>query len=298
MASRASRTAEFMALFRALETVRRPRQARLFEDPLAHGFLGPGLRAVQLAACAPLVGGLVPRLIDRRWPGARSSGVARTRLIDDALRAAIEDGISQVVLLGAGFDGRAWRLPALEGARVFELDRPATLAAKRARLRGRAPRSRFHAFVETDFHAGAWPAALAQAGYRRGERAFFVWEGVTNYLTPEAVDEVLRWIGGSAGGSRLLFTYVHRGVLDGSEAFPGTERLFATLQRSQERWTFGLDPRELRACLAARGLELLEDLGAREYRERYLGPAGARERGYAFYRAALVAVSGGAPCRR
>ena len=71
------------------------------------------------------------RFIDRRWPGARTSGVARTRLIDDAVAAALRDGIDQVLILGAGFDCRAYRLPGIERARVFEIDHPSTSAKDR-----------------------------------------------------------------------------------------------------------------------------------------------------------------------
>ncbi len=89
-----------------------------------------------------------------------------------------------------------------------------------------------------------------------------------------------------------MFTYVHRGVLDGSTPFAGTEHLVATLVRSGEPWTFGLDPRELPAYLGERGLELIEDVGAADYRARYLGRSAQRQGGYEFYRAALAEVRG------
>jgi len=101
---RASRTAEFMALFRALESVRHPVSARLFDDRFARGFLRPSLRAVVDVSRVPVVGRAVAAYIDRRWPGARSSGIARTRLIDDLVEEALRDGIAQLVILGAGFD--------------------------------------------------------------------------------------------------------------------------------------------------------------------------------------------------
>ena len=99
-----------MALQRALETTR-PRSSRLFDDPLARDFLRGPLRAVADLATLPVAGRIVPVLYDLIWPGPRPSAVARTRLIDDTLAEALADGITQVVLLGAGFDSRAWRLP-------------------------------------------------------------------------------------------------------------------------------------------------------------------------------------------
>ncbi len=124
-AGEASRTAQYMALFRALESTRGP--ARLFDDPFACAFLPGGLRAVAHAARLPPVGELVRRCIDRRWPGVRTSAVARTRYIDDVVTGALRAGATQVVILGAGFDARAYRVPAMARAAVFEVDHP-TLA--------------------------------------------------------------------------------------------------------------------------------------------------------------------------
>lgn len=293
-ADQASRTAEFMALFRALESVRRPAGQRLFNDPLARGFLAPPLRLVVQLSRAPLVGAALPWFIDHRWPGARSSAVARTRLIDDALDSAVRAGVGQVVILGAGFDCRAYRLPGLQHTRVFEVDHPATSAAKQQRLRRLLGALPPHVtFVGIDFNRQTLAEVMAGAGYDPSARTFFVWEGVTNYLTAEAVDATLRYVcTHAAAGSRIMFTYVHRGVLDGSTPFAGTEHLMVTLARAGEPWTFGLDPRALPAYLGERGLQLIEDVGAAEYRARYLGRSAQRQRGYEFYRAALAEVRG------
>jgi methyltransferase (TIGR00027 family) len=280
-----------MALFRALESRRDP---RLFEDPFAYGFLGPRLRAVVRLASLPLLGAAVPMFIDGRWPGARTSGVARTRLIDDALVAALRCDVPQVVLLGAGFDARAYRLQNIGRTRVFEVDHAATQAAKRARLHARLSALPAHVrFVPVDFDRECVADALAAAGFDGARQTFFLWEGVTNYLTAAAVDATLRFVASIAAGSRLVFTYVDRRVLggDGSEAaFAGVPRLRALLRRSGEPWTFGLEPAEVGSYLAARGLALVEDVGAAEYRARYWGASARRMRGYEFYRVAIADV--------
>src|SRR5882724_2644111 len=105
---RASRTAEQNALFRALESAR-PEDRRLFEDRLARNFLTWPLTLVAQIAVVPGFRELVPWLIDSRWPGVRSSVVARTRLIDDAIAASLGEQIEQLIILGAGFDSRAYR---------------------------------------------------------------------------------------------------------------------------------------------------------------------------------------------
>lgn len=280
-----SRTAAYMALFRALETRRR---GGLFEDPYAARFLPGGLRAVsELARASPLGAG-VRRYIDRRWPGARTSAVARTRAIDDLVGEAVADGLGQVVFLGAGYDTRALRLPALAGAAVFELDQPPLLAAKRRRLAAAAGPRR----VPIDFARDAVVPTLERAGFDPAVRALFVWEGVTNYLTAEAADATFRAVASTARGGRLVFTYVHRGVIDGSVQFEGAERLRSTVSGVGEPWTFGLDPDGLARYLSERGLRLVSDEGADDYRRRLLGSSPRLLRGYAFYRLAVAEVAG------
>jgi methyltransferase (TIGR00027 family) len=290
--SQASQTAEFMALFRALESARLP-EKRLFEDPYAKGFLKPSLRFVVRLSRIPALGAWVPGRIDHRWPGARTSGVARTRLIDDMLIRALRDGIEQVAIMGAGFDSRAYRIPGIERARVFEIDHSDTLAAKRERLQRMLGALPAHVvFVEIDFNRQSLEEVLKAASFDSKLPTFFIWEGVTNYLTAQAVDATLRFVSSNAAGSQIVFTYVHSEVLDNPAGFDGTRTLTRTLQRLGEPWTFGLDPAELPGYLKARGLELVEDIGSVEYRKRYMGSDPRHTRGYEFYRAALARVRG------
>ena len=288
---RASRTAEHMAFFRALESSA-PAASRRCDDPFARAFLSPPLALVATAARIPGVFALLVRYVDRRWPGARTSGVARTRLLDEIVREGVASGAQQLVILGAGFDSRALRLSALRGAAVFEVDHPATQARKQARLRralGALPEG--VRFVATDFGERDLERAMAAAGYEPSRRTLFLWEGVTNYLRADAVDATLRWCARAAAGSRVVFTYVHADVLTQPAKYAGTERLFATLAAAGEPWTFGLDPANLAEFLRARGLELERDLGAVEYRRLAYGEASTSMRGYEFYRIAVARVA-------
>ena len=112
---------------------------------------------------------------------------------------------------------------------------------------------------------------MSEAGYRESKRTLVLWEGVTNYLTAEAVDSTLRWCSTASAGSQLLFTYVHRDILTTPSAFVGTRNLFASLEKAGERFTFGMDPNQVPDYLAGRGFSLELDIGAAEYRARYFG---------------------------
>lgn len=285
-----SRTAEYMALFRAVETARPGR--RLCVDPWAVRFLGAPLRAVALLARVPGPAAVVRRLIDRRAPGPRVSAIVRTRLIDEALRDALAAGACQLVLLGAGYDSRALRIAGIERATVFEVDHPTTQAVKRRRLRralGASPAP--ITFVAVDFACEDFGEALLAAGYDTAVPTVCIWEGVTNYLGAELVEATLGWLAAHAGpGSRLVFTYVDRGVLDGSIRFPGADPWLEAVRRAGEPFTFGLVPAAVPSFLAERGWRLLDDTSTAEALSRFT-PVPRESPPPAFYRVALAALS-------
>jgi methyltransferase (TIGR00027 family) len=289
MQNRASRTASQVALFRALESARG--SDRLFDDPLAVRFLPPGYRfAARLARWRP-AGRRLEHYIDARWSGPRASAVARTRLIDDLLTDALTAGAQQVLLLGAGYDSRAYRLPAMASARVFELDHPATQAAKHRLLAAAVPAGdrRHVRFVPADLLHDDLTTALTAAGFAVPGRTAVVWEGVTNYLTAAAVDATLRALAAAtAPGSRIIFTYVDRAVLAGRDLSAGDWH--DAVARQGEPWTFGFDPAEVPGYLAARGLRLMLDRSTREAADRYLAPLGRHEPAAGFYRVAQAEV--------
>lgn len=278
-----SRTAQYVALYRALESDERRREP-LFRDRLAREFLPRRLRAaVCLARLGPLRAA-VERYADHRAPGARSSAICRTRFIDDVVRREAAHGVTQLAILGAGFDCRAHRLPEPKSIKTFEVDRAETQAKKRAVVDRLSTRGDV-VYVAVDFQQDDLGDRLAAAGWDSAARTTFIWEGVTNYLDARAVEDVLAFVGRAAPASALVFTYVHRGMLDGSVGFEGAERLLADVRRLGEPWTFGLHPDEVAAFVSRIGLRLEADLGADDYRSRY-GWTGLS--GYAFYRAAVV----------
>jgi methyltransferase (TIGR00027 family) len=134
--------------------------------------------------------------------------VPRTVRIDDAVRAP---GHDQVVILGAGLDGRAWRMPELAGADVFEVDQPASQQDKRARLGALPARARAVRFVAVDFTRDDLGARLAAAGHVASRATTWVWEGVIPYLTRRQVEATLAAVTARAApGSRLVVDYQAR----------------------------------------------------------------------------------------
>ncbi len=134
---------------------------------------------------------------------------------------------------------------------------------------------------------GDLAAALGRAGFDPRKPTVTVWEGVTNYLTAEAVDATIRQVAGlTPAGSTLIFTYVDRRVLAGDDDAAGALQWRAAVERGGEPWTFGFDPADLPAYLGARGLDLVDDLSTRDAAARYFGPLGRDEPTAEFYRVA------------
>jgi len=234
-------------------------------------------------------------LIDGHWSGARGTVVVRTRYIDDLLGAALRRGVDQVVILGAGFDCRAYRIRGIERTRVFEVDHPITRVKKQDVLRRRLGALPPHVtMLAIDFNTHTLDTVMSGSGYRREAQTFFICEGVTHYLSAGAVDTLFRYVAQSAAvGSQMVFTYIHLAALDGSVMFAGAERTLAAVRQAGEPYTFGFDPAALPQYLAARGLSLIEDVGASTYRDRYLRPLGRGQEPLAeFQRAAVVEVAG------
>jgi methyltransferase (TIGR00027 family) len=286
---RPSRTAEYMALFRAVETAERA-DRRLFEDPYAAALLTGRLKALAGLARLPAIGRLATCFLDIGWPRTRSSAVVRTRLIDDLVRQAMRGGARQALLLGAGFDSRPYRLEELRDVPVFEVDHPSTQRAKRQRLEARLGRLPGNVrFVPVDFEKDDLEAALLHADFDTRAATVAIWEGVVSYLTPAAVDQNFRMLARIlAEQGQLIFSYVHQGALDGSVAFQEARRWKSSVRSSGEPFIFGFDPAGLADYLRPRGFALESDVSTAEAAKIYCQPIHRREPGSELYRIAAA----------
>jgi len=281
-----SSTAAYMALFRAVESAR-PEEGRLFTDPLATSLLPTSLRIVADVARLPVIGRAVPAILDLGWPRTRSSGVVRTRLIDTMVQESLGNGAAQLILLGAGYDSRAYRLPLAHNITVFEVDHPSTQRAKRARLGVSGTSVDQVRFVGVDFEADNIADRLRDAGFDQLARSIVVWEGVISYLSAQAVDDNFELLSGICSpGSRLVFTYVDGRALDGSVHFDEAKRWKGWVRFNGEPFIFGFHPDELGTYLAERGFRLDFDRTTAEVARGYAAEIGRVELGSELYRVA------------
>jgi methyltransferase (TIGR00027 family) len=282
-----SRTAEFMALFRALESAR-PALHPLFKDRFASAFLSCGLRLAAGLARIPGIYNLFAGIIDRRWPGAGTSGIARTRVLDDLTIKALSSGATQVVLLGAGFDSRPYRLAGMERTGVYEVDHPGTSARRQSIIKGLFGFIPTNVkFVPLDFNKDELDIRLNEAGFDFACQTIIIWEGVSSYLSPEAVDNTLSWCGRAAVSQEVVFTYIEEKVIAHPEEFYGANKIGSLLHGVGGKWTFGINP-GLSAYLKKRHLSLEVDLNATQYREKLFGNRSHKMRGYEFYHVAVA----------
>jgi methyltransferase (TIGR00027 family) len=197
---------------------------------------------------------------------------ARSRIAEDALSGAVERGIRQVVILGAGLDTFAFRNPHGERIRTYEVDHPATQEWKRQRLAEAQlalPPSLI--LVPVDFERDDLGETLVGAGFQQNSPAFFTWLGVVPYLSQEAIVSTLDYMA-SIQNSEVVFDY-----MEPPEAFSEEMRDLVTkrtqqLEKIGERWASRFEPAGMAAILRARGFCNIEDISFQEIRSRF-GPA-------------------------
>jgi methyltransferase (TIGR00027 family) len=253
-----SRTAQWVAAARGMGSLL-PADVRIADDPYGVAFSSTRISRMlgdDRARALAMVPGL------RTWIVYMQ---VRTRVLDDAVRDFVAAGGRQLVLLGAGYDTRALRMPELAGAQVFEVDHPATQRHKREVLERIGAASPAH-YVTWDFEGRPMDElteALAEAGHDPALPTITIWEGVTMYLTEGAIDASLRAIAEwSAPRSQLAMTYFAKSRL--ARPSLATRVVQAAVRRLGEPWTWGWTPDELPGYLEERGFLLARDIAISE----------------------------------
>jgi methyltransferase (TIGR00027 family) len=268
----AARTADGPMVLAAIEQQQPPAQ-RLVQDELAPQFLSAAARwFVRATRWAPLRQ-LVITMLDRQGPGLWANLTCRKHFIDDKLDEALAD-VQAVVILGSGLDTRPYRLAHRSEIPVYEVDLPVNIDRKAAivhRVLGGVPPT-VH-LVAVDFERDDPAAALAAQGYRRADKTFFIWEGVTQYLTEDAVRATFEFLRNAAASSRLVFTYVRRDFIDGQNLY-GSPTLYRRFRQRRQVWLFGIQTEEIDDFLAHYGWRVIEQAGPDYIEDHYIRPTG------------------------
>jgi len=254
---KASVTAKMVTLFRAFADGGLT-SVPDFHDPFSAAMLGPGFRILQR---------FVERRLRRMTPEKRAVAIQqfdalpiRVAVIDAELMARLAQGCRQVIILGAGFDTRAYRLP-LDGVTVFEVDHPATQAEKRRRVAALPPAKTRVVWTAVDFERDSLTERLAEAGHDARLPTVWIWEGVVMYLADPAVRATLQSIHTRSAPTSTLILNYH----EPSEQRGLRRLLFASIGEPQ----LGLRTRyEMQALVAEAGFAISADLGIAEQAAR------------------------------
>ena len=263
-----SKTAETMAVIRAMES-RRPEAERICYDPYAIRFISR--EVFGFLTNHPAEFREMAEQMERLVPGAGNSCVARTRYFDDVVKMSVSDGLEQLVILGAGYDTRAYRIDGLSKLRVFEVDHPATQNIKVEKIKEIFGSLPDHVtYIPLDLEVQSLGQRLPGSGYDRSRKTLFILEGLLMYLPPGKVDELLSFILHNSGpGSALVFDYIPRSVVEGTCELEAGRNWQKGVTDVGEPFVFGIGEGALETFLARRGFSLIRNLISEDYKKVY-----------------------------
>ena len=204
--------AELIANVRAYESSKREDE-RICYDPLAIHFMNPKMWEVLVEH---------PEMAADTEAGINSI-VSRVKYLDDVVEKSVNEGLEQLVILGAGFDTRPYRIEGMENVKVFEIDHPTTQQYKTRKIKEIFKSNLENVvYVPVDFESEKISEELFKKGYNSSLRTLFLMEGFIYYITPEAVAETLSFIVKNSGkGSAVIFDYLlDSGVKEGNKQRP------------------------------------------------------------------------------
>lgn len=262
--SQSSMTATGIAIVRAIES-EKPEADRICYDPYARQFVNGAL--YHFVKFFNRLG-----YSERKGPGVMGFLTVRDRHIDEYLKACLAHGVQQVVILGAGYDARAYRFEEFKrGVKVFEVDHPATQAAKLKQVRkifGEVPS--YVTYVPIDFNTQTLEQRLPECGYDEHAKTLFIWQGVTQYLTLEAVESTLTFVvQHAAPGSAIIFDYMYTSLLDGTVQRGEVAKMRRDRWLSNEVLNFGFPQGTITAFLEQRGFTQVLDANCQYLHDTY-----------------------------
>ncbi len=250
-----------------------PKEKRLFEDPYCEKLLTPFYKFFLFLMRSPKIFDFLMKWEKKSTPGKTGWLFCRFRYIDDVLKDNIaKKEIKTIVNLGAGMDCRAYYIPGIESMRYFEVDHPKVIKKKKAKMKKILGKLPDHVvYVPVDFEKQSLDTELEKAGYNLTSKTLFIWEGVTQYISKEANDNTMRYVAQAAPGSKIVFTYILNSLIEGKDLNDTARKgMYKWIVKGFKMWIYGLDPAKIGDYLSKYNLSLIEDIGSREMKERYM----------------------------
>ena len=271
-------TAQGVAKQRLIETLAKP-DKRVINDPYAERFvLGAGL--------IKLMGHKLSVWVTQKFaPGFHEHLISRTRFIDDLIEKSAAGGLGQYVILGAGYDTRAHRLKLPSSLKIFEVDQPEVQARKRSKLPRELPNSENVTYVSVDFNHQSLTEQLIVAGFDQSKPTVFTLEGVSQYVTKEAVTSTITGLAALTQKTSATFfiSYVDK-LLDTEPAacfgqgYPKAAERAETVKRLSakvgEPWISFYMSEEIEDLLSQNGFALEENRTLADLNSVYFTPVG------------------------
>lgn len=263
-----SKMAEGIAMQRFGES-QKDEDERICYDPYAIHFISPEI--IEFGIKHPEEAKAKIEQTEKLFPGLSSSIIARVRYFDDFIKKSIEEGLEQLVILGAGYDTRAYRIDELKNIKVFEVDHPNTQNFKIEKIKdifGSTPEN--IVYVSVDFETETLSQKLFKARFDSSKKTIFVLEGLVMYIPPTAVAETFSFIVENSGkGSAVIFDYYPESVVDGTCKLEVGNNIRNHLINLGEPLQFGIKEDEIEDFLIQFGFSNIRNVTSEDYKKAY-----------------------------
>mgnify|MGYP001348178050 FL=1 len=271
-------TAQGVAKQRLIETIAGP-EKRVINDPYADSFvIGSGI--------IKLMGHRFNAwLSEKLAPGFHEHLISRTKFIDELVEKSSVDGIEQYVILGAGYDSRAHRLELPSSLRIFEVDQPEVSDIKLSKLPKELPNSENVTYVDVDFSHQSLTERLMDAGFKIGKSTLFTLEGVSQYITKEAVSSSIKEMAALTKDTSSIFfmSYVDELLDQNPEAcfgkgYPNPAKKANLIKglsaKVGEPWISFYSDEEIESLLLQNGYSIDKNVTLEDLNSLYFSPVG------------------------
>ena len=263
-----SKMAEGIAMQRFGESAK-PEGERICYDPYAVYFISQEI--IEFGMKHPEEAKALIENTEKLFPGLSSSIMARVRYFDDFTKKSIAEGIEQLVVLGAGYDTRAYRIDELKDIKVFEVDHPNTQSFKIQKVKEIFGSLPGHVvYVPVDFEEETFGQKLFDNGYDPSKKTLFIMEGLIMYIPPKAVAETLKFIVKNSGkDSAVIFDYYPESVVDGTCKLEIGMNIRNHLIQLEEPLQFGIKEEKIEDFLTEFGFSKVQNVTSEDYKKAY-----------------------------